>query len=250
VTANSQYTNRAEERLKRIERRLRISLNWTGDKRRTIESLLALGRADPEVLLSAVDLLLAELDNPWNKEEAALLEQLYVALPEGSSAWRVVRRRGGVPRLERVVQPELEDVAETVIAAGGRPAEYLRQAWERAFGREPNADGAYRDAVRALEAALAPIVVPKDLTATLGKIIEAMRDKPSKFVFVLKPKSHPESALALADLLGTVWTAQLDRHGAVDESVPLNDSIEEARAAAQLAAVVVNFVRTGAIKTA
>ena len=52
-----------------------------------------------------------------------------------------------------------------------RPAQHLRDAWQKAWGRSPDASAAYTNAVRAVEAAYAPIVSPKNGQATLGSII-------------------------------------------------------------------------------
>jgi hypothetical protein len=54
------------------------------------------------------------------------------------------------------------------------PLIYLATAWNRAYGRNPDPSGAYRDAIRAVEASAKPIILPADPVATLGKMIAAL----------------------------------------------------------------------------
>jgi len=69
-----------------------------------------------------------------------------------------------------------------------------------ADGAGPDPSGAYREAVRAVEAVAKPVILPNNDRATLGQ-------------------------------MESVWTGQLDRHGTDDETVPLNVSPAEADAA-------------------
>ena len=93
-------------------------------------------------------------------------ESLDEWLDRGGSAWRATERG-----LERRVDETLRATAESIFEAGDRPAYYLKDAWQKAWGRNPDESGAYREAVRAVEAAYAPIVSPKSERATLGTII-------------------------------------------------------------------------------
>ena len=93
-------------------------------------------------------------------------EDLEDILKKGGSAWRATERG-----LERQVEETLQATAESIFEAGDHPASYLRDAWHKAWGRNPDASGPYREAVRAVETAYAPIVSPKNDPATLGTII-------------------------------------------------------------------------------
>lgn len=51
-------------------------------------------------------------------------------------------------------------------------------------------------------------------------------------------------------MMRTVWTAQHDRHGTDDESVPANVTQAEAESALNLAISLVQMCRTGAFRVA
>ena len=114
-----------------------------------------------------------------------------------------------------------------------------------AWGRSPDASGAYREAVRAVEAAYAPIVSPKNGLATLGSIIADIKNKPSKFEVRLQEDTPGANVDRLIGVLQMLWKSQLDRHGTADEAVPLNVSIDEARDAVALATTLVHLAQQG-----
>ena len=126
-----------------------------------------------------------------------------------------------------------------------RPADYLKGAWHKAWGRDPDPSGAYREAVRAVEAAYAPIVSPKNELATLGTIIRDIRNKPSKFSVRLQADEPEQNVGRLLSTLELLWKSQLDRHGSPDEEVPLNVSLEEAQDAVALATTLVHLAQQG-----
>lgn len=115
-------------------------------------------------------------------------------------------------------------------------------AWHDVYGREPTAGDAYREAVRAVEAAVKPIVTPSDPLATLGKMIKAIRDKPTKWAWELGEPTE------VANMMGRLWTSQLDRHGTDDESHPLTVSLQQAEAAVHLAVTLVHWCQSGAFR--
>ena len=112
-------------------------------------------------------------------------------------------------------------------------------------GRNPDASGAYREAVRAVEAAYAPIVSPKNERATLGTIIADIRNKPSKFSVRLKADEADGNVDRLVSTLELLWKSEFDRHGSPDESVPLNVSLEEAQDAVAVATTLVHLAQQG-----
>ena len=95
-------------------------------------------------------------------------------------------------------------------------AGYLRSAWHHVYGRNPNPSTAYRDAVRAVEAAARPVVTPTDDLATLGKMIYDLGVKPEKWGTVIGDVS------TVRKMMETIWKSQLDRHGTDDTAKPLN----------------------------
>ena len=170
-------------------------------------------------------------------EQVQRLDQL---LSSGGSGWQATPNG-----LERRVDETLQVLAESTIAAKGRPAQHLRDAWHKAWGRSPDASGAYREAVRAVEAAYAPIVLPRDQGATLGKMIAAVRDKPDKFAVRLSGPGSVESVASVRAMFELLWTSQLDRHGTANEEVPLTVTLEQAQDAVALATTLVHLAQQG-----
>ena len=188
-----------------------------------------------DLCLDVVDYILQYRSIP--AEELSALE---CRLEDGGSAWRATSRG-----LERRVDATLQNAAESVFETETRPAQHLRDAWQKAWGRSPDASAAYTNAVRAVEAAYAPIVSPKNGQATLGSIIADIKNKPSKFEVRLQEDTPGANVDRLIGVLQMLWKSQLDRHGTADESVPLNVSIDEARDAVALATTLVHLAQQG-----
>jgi hypothetical protein len=129
------------------------------------------------------------------------------------------------------------------MAKPGNAGRHLGAAWDKVYGRSPDASGAYREAVRAVEAVAKPVVTAADPAATLGKVIKAMTDKPAKWTADLG------SVDVVADMMGQLWTSQLDRHGTDDETVPLSVSAAKAEAALHLAVTLVHLFQSGAVRS-
>jgi len=105
-------------------------------------------------------------------------EELDLMLARDGSARTVGEDEAGRPCLQRRVDETSEAIAKDSVSKHGNAASHLRAAWHKVYGRKPDASGACREAVRAVEAAAKPVVTPNDPIATLGKMIKAMRDKP------------------------------------------------------------------------
>jgi hypothetical protein len=217
-----------------IQLRLRLApaLRWERAED-AVDDLLARMRQDPELALDAIDAALWSL-NPSNSYYVEpLVAELNQTLEAGGSVWEAhsdgdddrwrLRRRAA-----RVVREAIETLAESA----ERAHHHLREAWRKIAGREPDATGAYREAVKAIEAAAKPVVVPDATLATLGMMIAALRDKPDKWTYPLGGSD------AMRGLLERVWKGQHDRHGTDDPEAPLSVELDEARAAVHLATAI------------
>ena len=190
---------------------------------------------EAEQALDVIDYLLAEGD--VDSKDCEELEQL---LAEGGSAWRATPHG-----LQKRVDDTLQRTVASVINARGRPGQYLEDAWQKAWGRRPDASGAYRAAVQAVEAVYQPIVSPKNKLTTLGRIISDIEKKPSKFRVRLQGNGLEENVRRLVAMLQLLWKSQWDRHGIVDNDVPLYVSLHEARDAVALSASLVHMAQEG-----
>jgi hypothetical protein len=114
-------------------------------------------------------------------------------------------------------------------------------------GETPNPSSAYRNGVRAVEAAAIPVVLPADTTATLGKMIKAMRDAPSKWEAALGG-DRKDGVAAVVEMMDLLWKGQHDRHGFVEDDRPLEVSQEEAEFAVALAVTLVQLLTNGGVR--
>ncbi|MFZ3558197.1 hypothetical protein [Streptomyces sp. BH055] len=238
------------EKIRRAERVARVSAEWQGngrtddDRKRGLGALRAILYKNDEAFLTVVDLELSELN--LDSPECDLLERV---LEESSSAWRVgkvVDRPGLVARIDRTVQVAAEG-AELLDARAGR---LLADAWKCAFSMNRDPSSSYRYAVRAVEAAAAPVLSPRDSIPTLGKMISALRDKPEKWNFSFKVDSAVDPKVVLLSMLQMLWTNEYTRHVDPDINAPLHVSQKEAESAVVLALTLVNWFASGAISAA
>jgi hypothetical protein len=227
------------ELLRAMQVSLRIQvLDWRTGSNSAYESLLQQCAADPDLFLSVMDyVLMLRGSHPLSQQHVDTLEW---HLETGGSAWMVAPDRGGL--IERV-QPEAVEAARQVIESGSRAGEYLAEAWRHTYGRNPHPGSGYREAVRAIEAAVCPVIEPKRQKPTLGTSIAALRSAPpGKFTTVFQDNAPGVNPLdVVLGLMGLLWTNQLDRHGAADDSVPLHVSPEQARAALHAAITLVQW---------
>lgn len=186
-------------------------------------------------------------------------------LKDGGSLFKV-----GDRGLEQRVSTELQATADSVFASGSRAAQYLRDAWWKAWSRNPDASGAYQDGVQAVEAAYKPIVSPDNKKTSLGTIISNVSDKPTKFRVRLQPARERgrdgdspdnvegdeavggddrDNVKRIVAMLEILWKSQL-RHARDDAAVPRSVSIEEAQDAVALATILVHLAQQGGFTAA
>jgi len=228
--------------LQEVERKCRISLSWTQGQRSALTSLQAMIDENEDGYLDVVDFLLS---GPQGGAISSVLGHL---LEQGGSLFHVVER-DGVWMLERRVGSEVAAGAERAIAGGGRAGDHLGRAWHEVYGREPSPSAAYREAVRAVEAAAKPVVEPSNQQATLGTMIRVLDDHQADFSLALQP-TRGNSIETLLEMMRVLWKSQLDRHGTDDESVPIEVSKDEAETALHLAITLVHWFTSGAVTRA
>lgn len=189
------------------------------------QDLLARIEHDAELALDVVDYLLAHVRDAAPGHPQPWVAELDEMLRLGGSVWEVAMRpdQTGYELARRSVGPVREVI--DALPPASRAHQHLVVAWNKLVSRNPDPSAAYREAVRAVEAAAKPIVTPNDTLATLGKIIGQMKAKPDKWETTLG--SVPD----VVALLESVWKGQLDRHGTDDDTVPFAVTPEEADAA-------------------
>lgn len=147
--------------------------------------------------------------------------------------------------LAEVVDSTMEEVARAAMLEGDAVTEDLAEAWDKAFGRDPDAADAWGHAITALEGLLIPLVVPAQAKANLGHVIGALSGEHGKKWQTVFPQADEAHDVAgIAEMLRQVWPNP-GRHG--DLRAQRTPTLDEARAVVPLAAAVVHIARQGAL---
>lgn len=192
------------------------------------------GEGGASFMLDLVETLL-EMSGGYNAEDLDLL------LETANSAYKVRGDNHGLTM--RVTGGVQEMVVEAIESAVGSAGTHLTSAWNAAYGRQHDAVKSYSEAIKAVEAALAPQVSPQNGRQTLGTMIKDVAAKPSKWKFEIAD-GRVEGVATVLHMMTILWDGQTSRHGAV--SATRHETIEEARAAVHLAAALVQFGSSGA----
>jgi hypothetical protein len=203
-------------------------------------------------LLTIADLILYWRPRMWpavRRDWAAKIAELDRILTLGRSAWRVNARGDGLER--RIEETVTTAARETIATAPPATQDHLEAAWVAVYGRNPNADLAYAEAVRAVETRICPLVQPK-LTqrgkATLGTVIGDLRSNSfHRWELALSGEDgQPRDIDRLIGMLELLWHAQVSRHGGAPKSRRQDQA--EAQAAIHLAVMVVKWLDTGVLR--
>lgn len=240
-----EYTHQGSRRydldaMTELERRSRRPLPGA-DRRDKWNSLKTLMTSDELFMLDVVDFAL-DRSEFVDSDEALELETMLI---DAGSTWKVAEN-GERWRLIRRLATATEQAAEVAKSVADRAADHLSEARSLAFGRSPNSSTAYREAVRAVEAAAKPIISPNDGRATLGRMIGQLRADPDRYrsAFDHEGFSGIEYVIATLDLL---WQGEHDRHGTDNVDTPIHVDQPAAEAAVHLAVALVQWFRSGAI---
>ena len=212
--------------------------------RDALNGLIARCVDDDQVFLDVVDELLSDSDDYYQSELMEILSGAGSNLTVGEDA----QGRGWLE--ERV--PEATRAAFVdAISSGSAAAHSLGKSWSAAFGRNKNPKSAYSEAIVAVEAAMRPVVSPRDNSATLGRMIGQIKDAPNKFGFRIvpdRPSGTPvdpmEMLVAMAQVL---WQGYEGRHGESGDGPGPENTIEQAQDAVHLAVTMVQWSESGAL---
>ncbi|WP_194395939.1 hypothetical protein [Microbacterium atlanticum] len=147
-------------------------------------------------------------------------------------------------RIGRRLPDGVERIASEAAAAAGEVAgRHLATAWAAATALEPDPSKAMTEAIRGVEAAAGPVVIPRDGRPQLGKIVRAIRDKPDiTLIFETRDDGHPDLRQVLIGMLETLAFAQRDRHsGEAPEPITAIGHV-------QLASTLVSWFSTGVVR--
>jgi hypothetical protein len=225
-----------------LARRIFARLRWKSDSR--VVSYV-LPQVEQDRLLDAVDAALFFGPDRGKAPRKALAN----LLEDGGSAYRLTQDQTG---LERRVDPAVTQIfraSPEVARTSGQTdvAKHLEDAWRQLYGLHPDPSAAYRDAIRAVEAAAIPVVIPTDPRATLGGVLSSLRQGRAKWELAIAAQNgQPASIDPLAAMLALLWEGHRDRHPGGPTSAPITQPAAEA--AVHLAATLAHWFVTGAVR--
>lgn len=257
------YLTGAINLVQRVALRLRIPLD-APEASNLVEAVIA---RDPQELLDLVDMTIhLDLRLRWdfdvlgpkeNLNEASLadwipewkwpkgsrteaLEQLGELLADAGSAFRVDWR-------ERCLRRRVDATAAAAAeqAMTGAPGQHLREAWAASYGQHPDPAKAYDEAVRAVEAAAIPAVLPKGTRETLGKVISHLRDAREKWELAIEGTNAGDTN-PVVTMIELLWHGHVARHAGGPGFRQQRQ--EEAQMATHLAVTLVQWFTSGAVR--
>lgn len=199
--------------------------------------------ADDPAFIDAIDASLYWVSLNPGRRGIDNLELLEDILSVANSIWRSnVEDR----RLERRVDTTVTAAVMTARkSANAEAADHLDVAWAAAYGRHPDPDKAYDEAVLAVEALACPLVSPRNLVPTLGTVIRDLKNQAAKWQLTLVDKTgQPASPDGLIGMLEVLWESQ-SRHAGSSNS--RHQTQAEGELAVHLAAMAVQWLTAGAL---
>lgn len=160
-----------------------------------------------------------------------------VSWVEEPVAGKITRRRYC---LERRVTEAAEGEYLRARGIGGKAGEKLTEAWHAAYGREESAEQCWKSSIAAVEAALQPVVSPRNPGAGLGAMRRDIRAAPQNWECDL-PVWGDEGITSVDAFLNVLnrITYENGRHGGDART----STMREARAVLMVAVTVVEWMR-------
>ena len=246
------YEGPPRDFVQEVERSFQVPLPWGRGRSAASNALWRMMQEDRELLAKIVDYALSDMMMGYHAQGLdGAVKELTLALEQSGANYIVVQPDPQYVRfrLEKRTLPPVRAAVAALAQRPGNAATHLDKAWRAAFGREPNPTLAYSEAIKAVEAAAIPVVLPNDSQATLGKIVGELRANPQKFHHIFTRDAEPvkgsamspiEIVTAQADLL---WSNQTDRHALGDPQPPTSITQQQAEHAVSLAVSLVQTFR-------
>ncbi|MFB7672659.1 hypothetical protein ACFC26_14740 [Kitasatospora purpeofusca] len=130
----------------------------------------------------------------------------------------------------------------------GSASEHLNEAITKAYALVPDPVKAYSEAIKAVESAAHATMQPNHARATLGTMVTFLPQIAHTLVFNIEGADPQDGVEMVRRMMKLLWDGQTSRHG---KRLPTRkETSEEARAAVHLAAVLVQYFSSGAIRRA
>jgi hypothetical protein len=236
------------EGAERLASRVLMRLRWAKDNPRQsyIDRLDISSAMD---LLNVIDAVL-QLHPKWDQPDTygffyLRISSLDEILVDSASLYRVDRQaRRLVRRVDPIVQNSVDMAISTAKPAA---ADHLRTAWVAAYGLHPDPDKAYDHAVLAIEELSCPLVSPQNSRATLGTVINDLRNQITRWELNIGDTANGQPAAigSLIEMLSLIWKGQ-SRHAGNANSRQQTQA--EAEAAVHMAATLTQWLTTEVLR--
>ena len=236
-------------------------LSDSGDPQRLVDVFEQLQRAKVPLAGAVYHQGTSVLKKSWDGETVIrFLDFLVMLAPNGNShrperldhvlervgsAWKV-GTRDGFPGLERRVPEGVQAAADQAMATPGHAGARLSEAWHAVYGVNPDPTKAYALAVRAVEDATIPAVVPRQGNATLSHVIGQLVNDGNWSLPLTREDPNAPTAQTVINMVKALWKGHHDRHGGVPNA-PATVNQDEAEAAVHLAVFLVQGFASGLI---
>ena len=165
-------------------------------------------------------------------------EDLKFILDVAGSVWTVSDEQDA---LVRAVADELSQTLEGAVSQADSVSDELRKAWTNAYGRNGDPSDAWDHAIKALEAALIPAVVPKKAKPNLGDVLGLLRaNDGNKWRSTFPGKDDDNPVDQMVKTLEQIWP-NIVRHQGVQPSRQPTEA--EARSVVALTAALIQAHR-------
>lgn len=227
-----------------IQTALRVNFGFDRGEVKTDSLIQTIDFHGDKMLLRVVDFLLGQFAEPYpyasQPSEVTVLEW---HLDTAMSGIKVVLA-DGVYRLGLRLPEGVGEAAQIAVGSGPQVAgQHLSKAIREAQSLDPDTSNVMTEAIRAVEAAAGPIVLPLAKRHRLSMIVQALKDKP-RWALVLERRDDgvPDHRAVVIGMIETLVFAQRDRHAGGPPSP------KQAMAHAMLASTLVGWFATGSIE--
>lgn len=176
-----------------------------------------------------------------------ILDNLARILIEGGSPY-CLKNRGRGYRLEKRVDAVMQKSIDGLSAMGSDAEEiqHLQKAWDKTFGRDPDYQYAYGEIIRAVEAAICPLVEPNNSKATLSSVAGVMRNQQG-WHYAIEPRDeHAQVAGGFMRLaIEAIMNNHQQRHAGGGDNTPVSE--EQTKGALYMAVTILQAVHDGLI---
>lgn len=201
-----QSTGEAAASAQKILRVLRVQVVKPGP----YWTLIAEARSDEDFCLDVIDLLVAA--------RVGDLTELENLLATGGSVWKVQENEGERPSLQLRTPESQRHLAEIATTPDDDVSSELRQAFQHLYGRNPDESDAWDHAIKAVEAAYVPLVIPNQSNPNLGQVAGHITSTSEQWDYAINDtKLSGTKGTHLANLIQSMW-ANPDRHKGSQES--------------------------------